>query len=182
MTVTIWHTAKGAISRKVSGLFAAMRRAPEGGAPLVPLPRLRAVPLAPFERDGLRAALRKSGLPSDDLGEAGPLFWRFETEDDVPAGFGGLEIHGADAVLRSVVTLPPRRRSGFGRAIVATIEQEAKLRGCRAIYLLATDTSYFWRLGYTAVRHGAVPHTVQASRQFLLQKSKDAEPMMKPLA
>jgi N-acetylglutamate synthase-like GNAT family acetyltransferase len=179
--VTIWHTAKGAVSRRVLELIARFAEQLRG-EPVVPLPRLRATPLAPFERDGVRAALRKSGLPCDDVGEAGPLFWRFDTEDDVPAGFGGLEIHGPDALLRSVVTLPPRRRSGFGRAIVAAIEQEAKLYGCDAIYLLTMDTAYFWRMGYTVLSRSAVPEAVRTSRQFSLQAPKDVEAMVKQLA
>ena len=69
-------------------------------------PRLRAVPLAIFERDGLKAALSKVGLPCEDVEQSGPLFWRFDTDDDMPAGFAGLELHGADALLRSLVTLP----------------------------------------------------------------------------
>jgi hypothetical protein len=68
------------------------------------------MPLATFERDGLKAALRKAGLPCEDVEQSGTLFWRFDTEDDIPAGFAGLELHGPDALLRSVVTLPPRRR------------------------------------------------------------------------
>ena len=43
-------------------------------------PRLLATPLAAWERDGLKAALIKTGLPADDVGEAGLLFWRFETQ------------------------------------------------------------------------------------------------------
>jgi N-acetylglutamate synthase-like GNAT family acetyltransferase len=179
--VVIWRTAKGAISRKVSELISAVRQAAEGD-PVMTLPRLRAVPLAPFERDGLRAALRKSGLPCDDVGEAGPLFWRFETEGDVPIGFGGLEIHGPDALLRSVVTLPPLRRSGFGRAIVAALEQEATLNGCDAIYLLTMDTAYFARMGYTVLSRGAVPEAVRKSHQFSLQAPEGVEAMVKPLA
>lgn len=60
----------------------------------MPRRRLLATPLAAWERDGLKAALVKAGLPADDVGDARPLFWRFETAEDIPVGFGGLEIHG----------------------------------------------------------------------------------------
>ena len=53
-------------------------------------PDLTALPLAAWERDGLQAALARSGLPTADLGEADRLFWRFETTEDVPVGFGGI--------------------------------------------------------------------------------------------
>ena len=59
--------------------------------------RLLALPLAAWERDGLKAALVKAGLPADHVGDPRLLFWRFETHEDVPVGFGGLELHGTDA-------------------------------------------------------------------------------------
>ena len=93
MTVTIWRTAKSALSRAVSDMIAGIHRAQ--GENVRSLPRLRAVPLATFERDGLKAALRKAGLPCEDVEQSGPLFWRFDTDDDIPAGFAGLELHGA---------------------------------------------------------------------------------------
>ena len=75
----------------------------------IPIP----LPLAVWERDGLAAALAKAGLPTEDIQASGPLFWRFEN-DDVPVGFGGLEIFEDQALLRSVVTLPPVRNRGIG--------------------------------------------------------------------
>jgi N-acetylglutamate synthase-like GNAT family acetyltransferase len=68
--------------------------------------------------------------------------------------------------LRSLVTLPPWRGAGVGRAIVALIEQEARLRGCDAIYLLAPAPEYFARAGYAALSRDAVPEAVRASSQF----------------
>src|SRR5262245_19050210 len=96
-------------------------------------PHLTAFPLATWERDGLKAALKKAKLPCDDVEAPDRLFWRFETDDLVPAGFGGLEICGEDALLRSVVTLPPVRTRGVGAAIVAILEVEAQTLGCRGL-------------------------------------------------
>ena len=145
------------------------------------LPRVRAVPLATFERDGLKAALRKAGLPCEDVEQSGPLFWRFDTNDDIPAGFAGLELHGPDALLRSLVTLPPRRRAGVGRAIVAAVEQEAQLHGCEAIYLLTQEPDYFVRAGYAALSRDAVPEAVRASSQFHSPICAAAAAMVKEL-
>ena len=145
------------------------------------LPRLRAVPLATFERDGLKAALGKAGLPCEDIERSGLHFWRFDSEDDMPAGFGGLELHGPDALLRSLVTLPPRRGAGFGRAIVVAIEQEARLRGCDAIYLLTQEPDYFVRSGYVALSRDAVPDAVRSSSQFRSPSCAAAEAMVKEL-
>jgi hypothetical protein len=71
-------------------------------------PELFALPLATWEREGLKAALARAGLPADDVVHDGPLFWRFE-RDDVPVGFAGIEVHGTDALLRSLITMPPAR-------------------------------------------------------------------------
>ena len=145
------------------------------------LPRLRAMPLATFERDGLKAALRRAGLPCEDMEQSGPLFWRFDTDDDIPAGFAGLEVHGPDALLRSVVTLPPRRGAGVGRAIVVAIEQEARLHGCDAIYLLTQEPDYFARAGYAALSRDAVPEAIRASSQFQSPICAAAAAMIKEL-
>src|SRR5258708_36045599 len=98
--------------------------------------RLLATPLAAWERDGLKAALLKVRLPADDVGDARVLFWRFETVEDIPVGFGGLEIHGGDALLRSLVTLPPLRQIRMGATMVATVEAEARARSCHGIFVL----------------------------------------------
>ncbi len=70
------------------------------------------MPLATFERDGLKAALRRAGLP------CGPLFWRFDTDDDIPAGFAGL-----------VLTPEP---DYFARAGYAALSRDAVPEAIRA--------------------------------------------------
>jgi N-acetylglutamate synthase-like GNAT family acetyltransferase len=130
-------------------------------------PRLSATPLAVWERDGVVAALRKVGLPADDVEATDRLFWRFETADLVPVGFGGLELHGADALLRSLVTLPPLRRQGMGAAMVAILEVEARARGCRTVWLLTTTgAEFFAELGYVARERSEAPEPIRQSRQF----------------
>jgi N-acetylglutamate synthase-like GNAT family acetyltransferase len=142
-------------------------------------PRLHATPLASFERDGLKAALKKAGLPADDVGDQALLFWRFQTRDDVPVGFGGLEVHAPDALLRSLVTLPPVRRKGFGAAIVTAIEFEARLLGCHAMYLLTADTSIFAKLGYNACKRADLPKSITGSPHFRSPEQVNAIAMVK---
>jgi N-acetylglutamate synthase-like GNAT family acetyltransferase len=144
-------------------------------------PRLRALPLATWERDGVRAALVGAGLPADDVGEASLLFWRFET-DDVPVGFGGLRLHGRDAELCAVLTLPPLRHGGLGRAIVADLETEAALHKCRAIYLATkTEAEFFSHVGYAPCVAADVPETIRTSAQFKALVCAGAAVMRKPL-
>src|SRR4051794_5872927 len=128
---------------------------------------LLATPLAAWEREGLKTALVKVGLPADDVNHAHLLFWRFESAADIPVGFGGLEIHGGDALLRSIVTLPPMRRMGMGSAIVAALEGEARAHNCRAIYLVTTSEAHFFgRLDYAACTRSAAPDLIRHSLHF----------------
>jgi amino-acid N-acetyltransferase len=146
-------------------------------------PKLTPIPLASWERGGVIAALRKAGLPADDVEEPGRLFWRFETADMVPVGFGGLEIHRPHALLRSIVTLPPLRHRSIGRAIVTELEAEARIAGCGTAWLLTTSTAeFFARLGYSQCKDGDVPEAIRTTRQYAVLCPSSATVMMKPLA
>jgi N-acetylglutamate synthase-like GNAT family acetyltransferase len=133
----------------------------------VTYPRLTSFPLATWEREGLKAALAKVGLPTAGIEAADRLFWRFETEDLTPVGFGGLEIHGEHGLVRSVVTLPPVRGKGIGGQIVAMLEVEARGRGCRELWLItAAGGEYFGGFGYTPCDPAKVPDAIQKTEQF----------------
>jgi N-acetylglutamate synthase-like GNAT family acetyltransferase len=152
-------------------------------ARLVPVRKLVARPLRIGERGALAHALRKAGLPADDLDEAGRLFFRFETAEEAPVGFGGLEIAGEHALLRSVVTLPPLRRSGFGRAIVAALESEAALHRCGDVYLLTgAAVEFFERLGYRKCEREEVPEGIRATREFAALCPASADVLMKRIS
>jgi amino-acid N-acetyltransferase len=142
-------------------------------------PPLFAQPLATWERDGLKAALMRSGLPADDLDGAGPLFWRFE-RDDIPVGFAGIEVHGSDALLRSLVTLPPVRQQGIGGAMIEKMEIEARARGANAVYLLTFDwITFFAKRGYAPCGRERVPAAIASTAPFAGQSFAAATVMMK---
>jgi amino-acid N-acetyltransferase len=145
-------------------------------------PKLTPIPLASWERGGVIAALKRAGLPADDVEEPGRLFWRFETADMVPAGFGGLELHRPHALLRSIVILPPLRHQSMGRAIVAGLEAEAAIAGCRTVWLLTSGTAeFFARLGYAQCQHEDVPEEIRATQQYAVLCPSSPTVMMKPL-
>ena len=144
--------------------------------------RLRAQQLATWERDGLKAALAGAKLPVDDIAEPDRLFWRFETLNDVPVGFGGLEVHGKHALVRSVVTLPPLRKRGIGRAIIAALETEAQLRGCEEVFVLTTTAQgLFEKRGYARLDRSAAPAAIRATAQFSALCPDSAVLMLKRL-
>ena len=153
-----------------------------GSVPNSQLPRLVAWPLRAGERLALAAALRKAELPVDDLEAPDRLFWRFESSDDIPVGFGGLEPHGEDALLRSLVTLPPMRRRGIGSAMVRELETEARLRGCRAIWLMTTTAAAFFAArGYRPCDRAAVPAGIRGTQEFAALCPASAQVMTKRL-
>ena len=132
----------------------------------VPIP----IPLASFEREGLAAALNKAGLPASDIQSDTPLFWRFENANNpVPVGFGGLEIFGNQALMRSVVTLPPVRKRGLGTHFVALLETEARIRGAHTIWIATGEAAvgFFARLGYRACERTEAPKPVQTAIAFV---------------
>lgn len=146
------------------------------------MPKLTAHPLRAGERDALMAALAKAKLPTSDIEAPGRLFWRFATDDEVPVGFGGLEVHGEDALLRSLVTLPPLRGRGFGKAMTEALEFEARLHGCRSLWLITTTAADFYqRLGYARCDRGAVPPAIAATSEFAELCPASADVLMKRL-
>jgi N-acetylglutamate synthase-like GNAT family acetyltransferase len=144
-------------------------------------PKLTPIPLAAWERGGVLAALKRAGLPADDVEEPGRLLWRFETPETIPVGFGGLEIHRPDALLRSIITLPMLRGRGYGHAIVTEVEAEARISGCRAAWLLTTSPDYFAQLGYGACADAQVPEAIRATKHYAALCARSATVMMKSL-
>jgi amino-acid N-acetyltransferase len=146
-------------------------------------PKLVARPLLIGERSALAAALKNAKLPIEDIEAPGRVFWRFETVEEVPVGFGGLELYAGDALLRSIVALPPVRRKGFGSAIVAAIEEEAQMRGCRRLWLITTSAAEFFdRLGYVRCDRAAVPPAICKTSEFAELCPASADVLVKHFA
>ncbi|MBB3655815.1 N-acetylglutamate synthase-like GNAT family acetyltransferase [Rhizobium sp. BK650] len=115
--------------------------------------------------DGLRAALSGAGLPVDDLTEAGRRFYRFSQGGDT-VGFGGLELHGEAALLRSIMVLPDRRGFGFGHAITSGLLGLARGQGAACAYLLTESAApFFQSLGFRPIARDEAPGEILATRQ-----------------
>ncbi|WP_454020043.1 arsenic resistance N-acetyltransferase ArsN2 [Azospirillum sp. Marseille-Q6669] len=123
-------------------------------------------PLADAERPALARLLAANGLPTDDLGEPGRRFWRV-ADDQGTLGYGGLEVHGADALLRSVVVPAERRGAGGGRIVVAAVCAQAVTLGVERLWLLTTGAAgFFQRLGFQRVERASAPPAIRSSAQF----------------
>lgn len=86
---------------------------------------------------------------------------------DAPQGVGGIEIHGHDALLRSLTVDDSARGRGCGKALVAALERHAREQGVRHIYLLTTTAARFFEgLGYRVIARDDAPARIRATREF----------------
>ena len=124
-------------------------------------------PARPAELDAVAGLLSAADLPVEDLTAAMLDGFVVATEDDVIVGVVGLEIHGSNALLRSLAVARRHRSRGLGARLVNAIESEARARGVTALYLLTTTaTTLFERAGYTAHDRASVPASIAATAEF----------------
>lgn len=82
-------------------------------------------------------------------------------------GCAGLEVHGEDALLRSVAIAPGHQGEGLGQRLLARMLEEAAAQGVRTLYLLTTTAAdYFGRLGFERLPIEAAPASLRASAEF----------------
>lgn len=113
------------------------------------------------------AMLAAAGLPAVDLCDGQLEHFFFAGSDGAPTGLAGLEIYGADALLRSVVVEERQRGRGLGAALVRHAEAYAVSQGVRSIYLLTTTAeSFFERLSYARLDRAAAPPFIRRTREF----------------
>jgi arsenite methyltransferase len=111
--------------------------------------------------------LRAAGLP--DAGVADHLEGGYVVAESggLVVGAAGLEQHGDDGLLRSVVVAPAWRGRGVGEAMVRERVAAAESLGLSGVYLLTTTAaSWFPRLGFAPVERGTVPEAVRSSPEF----------------
>lgn len=115
----------------------------------------------------LTRALRAAGLPTQDLGGPGQVFWRFSEDEGREVGFAGLEGEGSQRLLRSVAIHAPARGRGHGRALVEAIAREAAVRGVTDLWLLTLDAApFFTKAGFVPVARDLAPADIAATAEF----------------
>jgi amino-acid N-acetyltransferase len=113
------------------------------------------------------ALLEAEGLPVLDLTEAHLEHFFFVGPDWAPTGLVGLEIHGVDALLRSLVVGQSERSQGLGSALVQHAERHAASQRVQSLYLLTmTAEAFFKRLGYERIQRSRAPPSIQRTREF----------------
>jgi arsenate reductase (glutaredoxin) len=112
------------------------------------------------------AALQQAGLPVADLGEPGRRFFSYRSLSGAVLGFGGFELYGEDALLRSIVVLPEARGRKVGRNLVALLSYRAWREGARQAWLLTlTAADFFGKTGFTRQAREAAPPVILATQE-----------------
>jgi amino-acid N-acetyltransferase len=113
------------------------------------------------------ALLEAAGLPVSDLTDAHLEHFFFVGSDVSPAGLAGVELYGADALLRSLVIGASDRGKGLGSGLVQYVENYAVSQRVHSIYLLTTTAeTFFKRLGYERIEREKAPPSIQRTREF----------------
>lgn len=131
--------------------------------PAAPGPLL--APIAATDAE-FRRCLVDAKLPTADLVGAGKRYFRL-VETGQCRGYGGLELRGSHALLRSIVVEGRERGHGYGRTLVHGLVAEAEKLGLKDAYLLTeTASPFFAALGFSACAREAAPPEIAASQQF----------------
>ena len=110
--------------------------------------------------------LKNNGLPSKDIRSKRECFYIGYNGAD-PVGIGGLEIHGTNGLLRSVVIEQAARGHGFGTALCDSLETTASAGGIETLYLLTTTAvNFFAARGYGEIERTDAPARIQQTTEF----------------
>lgn len=115
---------------------------------------------------GIAQLLSAAGLPLDGARDHIDHFIVGEIDGELACA-GGLEIYGADALLRSIVVTAEMRGRSCARKMLDQLMQDCARLGVTRVYLLTTTAqAYFARLGFAMVDRAEIPEPVRLSRQF----------------
>ncbi len=115
----------------------------------------------------VRRLLADAHLPEDGLVDQFPAAYVVAATPAGLVGAAGIEVHGPDGLLRSVVVAPALRGTGLGKALVADRMTWARGQRLRAVYLLTTTApDFFASLGFARLDRADAPEGIRASREF----------------
>lgn len=129
-------------------------------------PDLQLCPAVTTDLPFIQAWLRQNQLPTEDITDVlHGLYLAVQNEQVV--GIGGIERHGDDGLLRSLVITPALRHQGYGQQLCQKLIQKAQSDGLQALYLL-TDTAadFFPKLGFEPIDRSTAPSTMQQTTEF----------------
>jgi len=134
-----------------------------------------------FKRQEASEFLKSFELVYSDLYQPNIRIFRFEESGKV-VGFGGLEIFGNLALLRSVAVAKEFQGKKAGRFICQWIEKWAKENQLSELYLLTTTApDFFAHLDYQVIPREEFPESLRHTSQFSELCPASAICMMKAL-
>jgi amino-acid N-acetyltransferase len=111
--------------------------------------------------------LRAADLPIEDLTDFHLQHFFIATSMGSAVGLVGLELHGRDALLRSLVVDRHARTKGIGTRLVDQAEAHARICGIESIYLLTTTAErFFAHRGYARIERNIAPESIRTTREF----------------
>ncbi len=120
----------------------------------------------PEDLPAITDLLKAADLPIQGIAEWLSRFVVAEHAGTI-AGVAGVEVYGADGLLRSVAVADEWRGRGLGGALTGEVLALARKDGLRAVYLLTeTAENYFPRHRFRRIERREVPEPVTHSVEF----------------
>lgn len=120
----------------------------------------------PIDLSAIATLLAEFGLPTRGVVDSLESFVVVELKGRL-IGVGGIEIHGRNALLRSLAVSPEHQHSGVATAICDHLEAQAAQQDLESVYLLTeTAEQFFSGRGYEVVARSEAPAAIAASEEF----------------
>lgn len=130
----------------------------------------------------VESLLAANDLPNEDVRDGAAEFFLASTDDEC-VGLGGVERHGSNGLLRSLVVVEQYRGQGYGTALCDALETHARESGVETLYLLTTTAApFFRRRGYERVDREDVPDRIRDTAEFTELCPASATCMTKDIA
>jgi N-acetylglutamate synthase-like GNAT family acetyltransferase len=119
------------------------------------------------ELGAVLALLGGAELPTAGVADFFPGGYTVARSGSVVVAVAGLEVRGDVGLLRSVAVLPAQRGAGLARRLVDDRLRAAREQNLRAVYLLTTTASdYFRGLGFEDRARAEAPEVLRRSSEF----------------
>ena len=114
----------------------------------------------------ITALLRAADLPHTDFADHLQHFLVVRRGSEI-VGAIGFELHGADALLRSLVVAPTLRGAGLGGGLVNQLTRAARAKGVERFFLLTTTAeAIFAKRGFRKIGRETVPAGIAGTKEF----------------
>jgi amino-acid N-acetyltransferase len=119
------------------------------------------------KRHDVERILLSHSLPVDDLADVELVNFFGCGEQESPKGVIGLEIHGADGLLRSLAVEPEVQGKGCGASLLDALEKHSKSVGVENLYLLTESAEeYFKKKGFEVIDRECASQRIKQTTQF----------------